>query len=146
MDANGQLDFNKLQLQAAAKTSKGEKFLSVGTGLLPPEGPYPKLSVEVKGLIEVSVLKLTPASPRSGEEYTATGIISCLIKGDVVNISVVGTDGYTDAISNTISETGNQDFSLSVPGADSGIQDVVSLKIIRAGIEIGNRIASLVFS
>lgn len=145
LDAYSANKFNQLQLQAVVKTSKGEKFLSVGTGLIPPEGPYPPLTVNVPGEVSVSGLTLAPSSPAALQDYRATGTVSCLQSGDVAVIAVVGTDGYTDSVTTMVTTAGDQRFTLDVPGAESGINDVVTLTNIRNGAEIGKRTASLVF-
>lgn len=146
LDAYGQIKYNQLQLQAAVKTSKGQKFLSVGTGLIPPEGPYPVLTVNVPGTVGVSGLTLTPSSPQARQNYMAKGLVSCQQVGDIVTISVIGTDGYTDSVSTTVASTGDQSFTLNVPGAASGVNDVVTLQIMRNGSEIGKQTASLIFA
>jgi len=77
--------------------------------------------------------------------YVATSVISCQLEDNVVVMSVFGTDGYTDTVSTTVTGSGNQGFTLSVPGGASGVSGVVTMRVLRNGVEIGRRTASLVF-
>lgn len=61
-------------------------------------------------------------------------------------LSIVGTDGYQDTTSTSITSAQREGiFTLSVPGAESGIQDTVTLKINRLDGQGFTYTASLVF-
>lgn len=146
IDAYTQEQFNKIQLQPIVVTSKGEKFTGVSSGLVSPEGPYPELAVAASKDVKISSLILRPANPIERQNYTATGNISCLADGDIVALSVQGTDGYVDETLETVSGFEAKSFQLGVPGAEMGVQDKVVLVVKRGGVIIATRAASLVFS
>lgn len=145
IDAYGQEQFNGLQLQARVVTGKGEKFSSVGTGIISPNGPYPDLSVQGPAQTDVSSFALSPANPAGGQDYAATGQIFCLAQGDVVTLGISGSDGYSDTSTQTVGQAESQSFTLSVPGAASGVRDVVTIQVERGGAVVASRTASLVF-
>ncbi len=143
-DAYMQKEFNRIQLQPVVETGDGQKFTGASSGLLLPEGPYPDLSVSVPGNVSISSLVLSPANPSEGENYRAAGEVFCLEAGDEIVLSVVGTDGYHDQLWETSSGAERQSFELSVPGALSGVNDVVVLRVVRKGDVVASRSASLV--
>lgn len=113
----------------------------------PGQGPYPALSVDLGSKTEIRSLTLTPPSPGAGVGYVGTADIFCLPAGTTVTLSIVGTDGYQDTTSNTIPSAQREGtFILSVPGAESGIQDTVTLKVDRPDGKNLTYSASLVFA
>lgn len=145
IDAYSQQQFNQIQLQPIVVTSKGEKFSGTSSGLTPPEGPYPELSVTAPGTVSISGLTLDPSNPSQGQGYVATGEVFCLSDGDVVSLSILGTDGYSDGKSETVVGAETKGFLLSVPGAGTGVSDRVTLQVTRNGNVVATRSASLVF-
>ncbi|MBX2828398.1 MAG: hypothetical protein KTR22_09550 [Flavobacteriaceae bacterium] len=112
----------------------------------PGLGPYPTIELDLGDETAVKSFFITPSAPASGQDYDAIARISCLRPGMVVEVSVVGTDGYTDSISYNITQTDALgEFTLNVPGADTGIQDTCTVNVY---LELGGtltRTASIVF-
>jgi hypothetical protein len=146
LDAYGQSKYNRLQLQAVVKTGNGGKFLGGGSGLIPPEGPYPPLTVDVPGLANISEIVISPARPIHGENYRAQCSIDCLLRGDVITASVEGSDDYSGSVSTTVETAGRQAVIIEVPGAQEGVRDLITIKVERAGSFITDRTASIVFA
>lgn len=145
IDAYGQVKFNQLQLQPQVTTAKGDKFTGESSGLIAPAGPYPDLSVHVPGQTEVSALSLTPAQPGAGTPYVAQGTVSCVTAGDLIVIAVTGSDGYADSAEQTVSSGDTQTILLNVPGAETGVRDTVTVRVLRAGQALSSRSAILIF-
>jgi hypothetical protein len=145
LDAYSQNRFNKIQLQPIVVTNKGVKYTGESTGLLSPEGPYPNLSVSAPGKISISSLILSPSHPSNGQDYVATGTVSCLSIGDIVLLMVSGSDGYTDETSEIASSSKTKKFRLSVPNAEAGVSDRITLQVKRSGNVVATRTASIVF-
>jgi len=95
----------------------------------------------------VRSLALVPSAPAAGQDYQSIASVYCLPIGATISLSVLGTDGYRDETSMTVSSNQKEtEFTLGVPGADSGVQDVVTLQITVPGQESITRTASLVFN
>jgi hypothetical protein len=61
-------------------------------------------------------------------------------------MSIVGTDGYTDGFEVEVAaETPQRSFQLTVPGAEQGIRDVITLRITPPTGAVLTRETSLVF-
>ena len=125
----------------------GQPNSTVGVSVIAPgQGPYPDLAVDLGSKTTVRSLRLTPPSPGAGVGYVGTADIFCLPAGTTVMLSIVGTDGYQDTTSTSITSAQREGiFTLSVPGAESGIQDTVTLKINRLDGQGFTYTASLVF-
>lgn len=112
----------------------------------PGQGPYPTLELSIGDDTAIKSFFLSPSAPASGQDYNAIARLSCLRPGMSVELSVVGTDGYTDSITYPITAPdGLGEFTLNVPGAEAGIQDTITINIY---LELGGvitRTASLVF-
>ena len=139
-------EFAGLQLQPVVWASDGRRFAGTGSGVLPPQGPYPDLTVNIPGDGEISSLELQPRSPVEGQDYLATATITCLNAGDRVTISVAGSDGYSDTKTEVVAVDGGVDVRLLVPGADSGVRDTVTVSVRRSGDTVSSLTASLIFS
>ena len=110
---------------------------------------FPTLSVDLGGSPSVNSLVLQPAKPVVNQSYVAQARLNCLPYGTRLTLSVVGTDGYQDSASTTVSSLlsdGTFTINLEVPGAKSaGIADVVTLVAdLPNGAKL-NQTASLVF-
>lgn len=71
--------------------------------------------------------KTVPKDPSPGQGYVASALILCpSAEGTEVKISVVGSDGYMNSYTTTITE--NSDISLYVPGAEAGVRDIITIK------------------
>lgn len=111
-----------------------------------PNTPFPTLSIDLPGVTMIKTLKLTPAAPAPYVDFRASSEVSCLKQGSVVTISVVGTDGYTDHETFTITTfQSSGTFYLDVPGAAPGVRDDVTLKIKLPDGTTVTRTASLIY-
>lgn len=93
-------------------------------------GPFPSFTHEVGDDPAIGAFRTSPVDPQPGQDYLAEAEILCVPSGTSVVIGVVGTDGFTDSRTETIS--GNGSVALSVPGAAAGIRDTISVGIIVA--------------
>lgn len=100
--------------------------------------------VNLEGDPTISYFVLNPSHPAEGQSYVAEAMYSCVPNGSVIRMGIVGTDGYTDEITQTVeNESGKAE--LHVPGAATGVIDVCTITIILpTGEEISSK-ASLVF-
>jgi len=114
---------------------------------VPGNGPFEDLYITMDAETKIQSLTLDPASPAYEESYSAICKISCLQAGSQVTLSVSGSDGYTDSASYTIA-SGQQEgeFTLQVPGAETGVRDVVTVTVTLLSGETLSRSASLVFN
>jgi hypothetical protein len=114
----------------------------------PQNGPFPDFLIDFGFSPKVQGFVLQPSAPAAGQDYQATISAFCLPLGTTVNINVSGSDGYTDSISYNISlETGSSGtFVLTVPGAESGVQDVCVVRINFPDGNVITKTASLVFN
>ena len=75
----------------------------------------------------IANFKTVPKDPSPGQGYVASALILCpSAEGTEVKISVVGSDGYMNSYTTTITE--NSDISLYVPGAEAGVRDIITIK------------------
>ncbi|SFD63586.1 hypothetical protein SAMN05518672_102723 [Chitinophaga sp. CF118] len=137
---------------------KEEIYLYAGVTALPSdvyspwqlvagEGPFPILSLGLSSTTTIRSLTLSPASPATGEAYVAKADIYCLKTGATVTLSIIGTDEYTDSETTTITDAQKDGiFTLNVPGAETGIQDEVTLTITQPDGSTLTRTANLVFN
>lgn len=94
---------------------------------VPYEGPFGTITLEIPNAeAAIENLAINPVDPAPGEYYLATANIHCA-EGKLVSISIVGTDGYTDA--NAFIAQGNITVYLWVPGAEYGIQDLITVEV-----------------
>lgn len=111
-----------------------------------PNTAFPALTIDLPSVTTIKTLKLTPAAPAPYINFRATSEVVCLQPGSVVTISVVGTDGYTNSKSMTITTAQNSGtFFLDVPGADPGVRDDVTMQIRLLNGTFITRKASLVY-
>ena len=108
--------------------------------------PFPALSIVLGFTPNIESLQLNPTAPSAGQNYVANVDVFCVTQGSQVTLKVVGSDGYTDSATYGITSTQSQGtFSLTVPGAETGVQDVVTVEIKLADGTTLTRTASLVF-
>jgi hypothetical protein len=109
-------------------------------------GPFPNLIIELSSETAIRTLTLNPSSPIAEQDYIAECNVFCLKAGTTVKLSIVGSDDYTDSITYDITSTQPEGiFSLTVPGAEKGVNDVITLEIILPNGTFMKRTASLVF-
>ena len=93
----------------------------------PAGGPFPNLSIDAGGEVDIAAFTSSPVDPAPLQGYVATAQIVCAAPGTSVTLSIVGTDGYSDATTCTVS--GDDSCSLSVPGAVEGVVDTVTVSV-----------------
>ena len=95
----------------------------------------------------IKTIELSPSSPSEGQDYTISANVFCIPIGSVVTISMVGSDGYSESETYTVSDVSQSSgkFSLAIPGADQGVRDEITVIVTTPdGSEI-SKSASLVF-
>ena len=78
------------------------------------------------GVPRVGSFGILPADPAPGEEYVATATCSRLTPDSTVGIKVEGSDGFTRS-TECVGE--DRACSLTVPGGESGVDDIVTVTI-----------------
>ena len=112
----------------------------------PAQGPFPDISMNLDDKISVKSFILSPSTPLAGNDYNAVVDISCLNIGTVIKISIIGSDGYTDEISYTVTSSQTSDsFILTVPGGNVGVNDECTVEVSTLGSIVATRKAYLVF-
>lgn len=74
----------------------------------------------------------SPADPGPNQDVTVTAQISPATAGVPVNMSVSGTDGYSNSIETTTDASGRA--SLSIPGGAEGVTDTVTVTLPGNGV------------
>ena len=114
--------------------------------LIDVNNPIPNLSVDLGNNSSIKDFVISPVAPPANQSYTATISVSCVKAGSSTEISVEGSDGYSDTVTyNENSDIPEADYTLSVPGGSSGVQDVITVRITIPGQGPIDRTASLVF-
>jgi hypothetical protein len=103
------------------------------------------IPVVIKGTPTLARFHLDPWEPVEGQSYVAYATVHCMPVGTTVKMSIVGTDGYKDEQTTTLTSA-NDVVALHVPGADQGVRDLVEVWIKDAeGNYISYQSASLYF-
>lgn len=108
-------------------------------------GELPSLEVSWGGDANISQFTLTPSAPGRGQSYVATAYLYCLPAGSIITLSIVGTDGYTNSNIFVVGDEINYQAELWVPGAESGVKDVCTIKLELPDGSVKTKKASLVF-
>lgn len=138
----------QVQLQAWFPTigPPGHTQPRSGVVTAPGAGPFPELLIDAGGEASIRRLTLHPANPAEDQAYVATADIYCLPAGSEVQMSIVGTDEYRDSVTYTVTEPRLfSEFELWVPGAEHGVRDVVTTRVVLPDGSVLTRDASLVF-
>lgn len=102
--------------------------------------------IEEGGDPSIGVFTLNPSAPSKGQGYTAKAKLFCVPSGTKVTMSIVGTDGYQDSKTITISgDQGSYEATLSVPGANTGVHDQCTVTMVTPDGSKYTKNASLVF-
>ncbi len=101
------------------------------------------ITLDMEGDPVIDAFTLNPSNPGQGVGYTATADFHCIPEGSTITLSIVGTDGYSNSITEAISESGSA--VLYVPGAASGVYDLCTAVINMPFGESITMQASLVF-
>lgn len=108
-------------------------------------GSLPNLEVNWGSQPQISQFNLNPAAPTEGQGYVATADLYCLPAGAIITLSIVGTDGYTNANVFVVGDEINYSATLYVPGAASGVKDICTIKLELPDGSVKTKKASLVF-
>lgn len=93
----------------------------------------------------ISSFTLNPSAPMEGVSYVAIAELRCIPSGSTIQMSIVGTDGYTDSISQVTNESKSFTATLDVPGAASGVYDECTITITTPDGKTYTKTASLIF-
>lgn len=106
----------------------------------------PDLFLDLGDETLISDLVLNPSSPQAGQGYQAVLTVGCAAPGMVVTIQVSGTDGFSDTVTyNETASLPSADYTISVPGANQGVQDTITVTVSLPDGSVLTRAASLVF-
>lgn len=106
----------------------GAYIIGNETSSFPSSGPFSDISISLPSNPSIANFTTNPLDPNPSIDYVATAVIECLENPSVATIRVVGSDDYTDSITVNL-PIGNSTISLSVPGADGGVKDYLSVEI-----------------
>lgn len=113
---------------SASALIPGVGALAGTSATVPLGGPYPLLQVQFPNNVAIQSFTTDPVDPPAGVGYVATAIIQCAPANTAVNLSIIGTDGFTESTSCTVQ--GNSSCSMFVPGAgEPGIVDTLTAQI-----------------
>lgn len=84
-------------------------------------------TIDLPGELTIEAFHAVPSNPAPNQSYVASAIINCPDpSGTDVTISVAGNDGYSN--SQTVTLTQRSEISLSVPGAEEGVKDIITVQ------------------
>ncbi len=120
-------------------TYGGITWFTVGESL-------PELSLSLGTYPSIESFVTVPAAPAEDQDYQAIATLKCMPEGTVVVMTVVGTDGYDDTMTYTFPETTLlKQVTLTVPGADKGVRDKVTIGVNTPDGEFWQKSVNLVF-
>ncbi len=95
----------------------------------------------------ITSLTLSPSSPSADQDYTVSATVFCMPVGTKIKIEMSGSDGYTQeqnfAVNNPQQSSGT--FSMTVPGAETGVRDNITVTVQPPTGSPIIRYASLIF-
>lgn len=111
------------------------------------DGNLKDMKVTWGGKPVINSFKLVPSAPLHGVSYQAIAELYCLPIGTKVTMDIIGTDGYTNSQTSTISTGQNLNYkaTLDVPGAATGVKDVCTVTAVTPNGETITKKASLIF-
>ena len=113
------------------------------------EGTQQTLKAEISENAKPNItsLVLSPSSPSADQDYTVSVSVFCMPVGTKVTMDMVGTDGWTEnktfTITNASQSSGS--FSMTVPGAETGVKDIITVTVQPPSGSPIVRTASLIF-
>lgn len=111
-----------------------------------PGGNAPTLTLDLGGEPTIGDFSLNPPAPAAYQSYAAIASLSCMEIGTKITMSIVGTDGYQDTQTQTVtSSTISYTATLHVPGSYSGVKDVCKIVVNTPYGGTITKTASLVF-
>lgn len=111
-------------------------------------GKWTPTTISFGGSPSINSFTLNPPAPSHGVSYKAIANLFCLPEGTKVVMNIVGTDGYSNSQTSTVSAKdagGTFTATLTVPGAASGVKDVCTVTVTTPSGETITKKASLVF-
>lgn len=96
--------------------------------LMTPDDLSKVIPIVTEGTPLMQRFYLDPSSPVAYQGYNAYAVLHCMEKGTKVTMHIEGTDGYKKTQEYTITST-NSTISMYVPGAEKGVQDIVTIDI-----------------
>lgn len=109
-------------------------------------GYIPDCNISWGGSANISSFKLIPSAPNAGVDYVAVAELRCLPEDTFIQMSIVGTDGYSDSVYYTVvSDQQNYTAELHVPGAAEGVRDECNITITLPDGTTLTKDASLIF-
>ena len=96
---------------------------------------YEDLYLNLDGTPELNQLRADPPNPAEDQNYMILVQLNCATQGNVLGISIVGSDGYSDSTTCNQILDSNIDCTLLVPGAEGGVEDIITVTL--DGSEIG---------
>eukprot|EP00523_Entomoneis_sp_CCMP467_P001639 CAMPEP_0168756082 /NCGR_PEP_ID=MMETSP0724-20121128/20411_1 /TAXON_ID=265536 /ORGANISM="Amphiprora sp., Strain CCMP467" /LENGTH=493 /DNA_ID=CAMNT_0008804737 /DNA_START=89 /DNA_END=1571 /DNA_ORIENTATION=+ len=82
----------------------------------------------------VESVSTSPFDPNPSQSYVFSATVSCVVDDGSVVLSVVGTDGYTDSAFCSPPSGDPYTCTLSVPGAEAGVFDKLTVSIAPDGV------------
>lgn len=101
------------------------------------------VTLDMQGDPVINSFSLNPSHPGQHVSYTAIADYHCIPENSTITLSIVGTDGYSNSITEKISDSGSA--VLYVPGAERGVYDLCTVIINMPFGETLKMEASLVF-
>ena len=79
----------------------------------------------------ITSLVLSPSSPSENQDYTVSVSVFCMPVGTKVTMDMVGTDGWTQERNFTVNnpQQSSGTFSMTVPGAETGVRDNITVTV-----------------
>lgn len=130
-EASGLVPGNRAEIQAFARLPGVPQGTSQAVDV-PATGPFPELSIDLGGDIEVlDRFSTAPTDPEPGESYIATARLSCVAADSVIRLTISGTDGFSNSTELTVpGGNPNPVIDLHVPGASAETVDTLTVEIV----------------
>lgn len=96
-----------------------------------PDGNGDTIIVSFPEAASINRVYTTPIDPAPGQSYTFTANVVCYENGQQIELTIVGTDGYTDTI--VVAPDSNGNVNLGVPGAEASVVDTLTATILATG-------------
>ena len=84
------------------------------------------IDLPLSGPPAVQSFTTSPVDPAPFQSYVANATLTCVGSQSAITLTITGTDGYTDS---TTCGAASSNCSLSVPGAEEGVIDTISVSV-----------------
>jgi len=113
------------------------------------EGVPQTFSAEISENAKPSITSLTlsPSSPSANQDYTVSATVFCMPVGTKIKMEMSGSDGWTQERNFTVNnpQQSSGTFSMTVPGAETGVRDNITVTVQPPTGSPIIRTASLIF-